>query len=151
MGGGVIVAAVHDLFEALSSVGITIEAHGDSLRYRPRSAMTPDMLAAVKNCKADLLDVLKNRPLFLSGLGVGGQCAAGVRVASNTREYSTTQPPSKAEAEWDRFLAIAIPTPDGLGLFDPVHGVPEMPRGVAWEDWQRFENDCSRLGRGGKI
>ncbi|MCH8853188.1 MAG: hypothetical protein IID41_11130 [Planctomycetes bacterium] len=51
-----------------------------------------------------------------------------------------------ADREWDRFLACAISTPDGLGLYDPSES-PTMPAGVPIEDWQRFENDCGHLGR----
>ena len=53
--------AVHDLLEALSAAGVTIEARNGSLRYQPRSAMTRDLLAAVKSCKAGLLKILQSK------------------------------------------------------------------------------------------
>ena len=57
---------------------------------------------------------------------------------------------SKADREWDRFLACAIPTPDGNGLYDPSASGPEMPVGVSIEDWRAFENDCRNLGKRGE-
>ena len=39
--------------------GIEIVAHGDRLRYRPRSAMTPDLAERVRHHKTELLDILR--------------------------------------------------------------------------------------------
>lgn len=52
---------------------------------------------------------------------------------------------NRADVEWDRFLACAIPTPNGLGWHDPDES-PDMPRGVKIEAWRAFERDCVRLG-----
>lgn len=82
-------AAVHDLLEALSSTGITIEARDDGLRYRPVEAMTPDLLAAVKSCKAELSEIL-------------------LEPAKD----------SKADAEFDRLERVTRPMPGG-GWYDP--------------------------------
>ncbi len=60
--------------------------------------------------------------------GVGEQCAAGVRAAPIASEYSTTEPPSKADIEFARFEKIAQPMP-GSGWFDPINGSAEMPSG----------------------
>ena len=54
-----------------------------------------------------------------------------------------------ADREWDRFLACAIPTPNGLGLYDPSES-PDMPRGADGEDWRAFERDCARPDKGDK-
>ncbi|MCH8852370.1 MAG: hypothetical protein IID41_06905 [Planctomycetes bacterium] len=94
-------------------MSITIEARGDRLRYRPVSAMTPDLLASVRSCKAELLELLLD---------------------------------SKADAEWDRFLSCAIPTPNGLGWYDPAES-PDMPAGIPIEDWRAFERDCATWTR----
>ena len=115
------VAAVQDLFEALSSMGIAIEARGDHLCYRPRSAMTPDILAAVKSCKAELLEILQDLSPPPSDLGCSGPHGEFLTSAvSSARvdfadEYTT--PTSKADREFDRFEHVAIPTPDGSGWF----------------------------------
>ena len=53
---------------------------------------------------------------------------------------------AKIDREWNRFLGCAIPTPNGLGLYDPSES-PDMPSGVPIEDWRRFEHDCANLGR----
>ncbi|MCH8852339.1 MAG: hypothetical protein IID41_06750 [Planctomycetes bacterium] len=64
-------------------------------------------------------------------------------------ESATRQPDDKtyADREWDRFLACAIPTPNGLGWYDPSEA-PEMPSGVPGADWDAFVADCGNLGRG---
>jgi hypothetical protein len=51
-----------DLLLDLSRVGIRLEAHGERLRYFPRSALTPDLLDRLKAHKADLLAVLRPAP-----------------------------------------------------------------------------------------
>ena len=107
--------AARDVLASLSNMGITIEAHGDGLRYRPKSAMTPDLLVSARRCKAELLSLL-------------------------------AKPAGHANREWDRFFACAIPTPNGLGLYDPSES-PDMPSGV---DGEAFERDCGRVGRGRK-
>ncbi|MCH8851616.1 MAG: hypothetical protein IID41_03075 [Planctomycetes bacterium] len=52
----------------------------------------------------------------------------------------------KVDAEFDRFFACALPTPNGLGLYDPTES-PEMPAGVPIEDWRAFERDFAHLGK----
>ena len=46
----------------LARLGIHIEAHGDRLRYSPRSAMTPDLADRVKAHKGELLAILRRDP-----------------------------------------------------------------------------------------
>ena len=55
----------------------------------------------------------------------------------------------KIDAEFDRFFACAVPTPNGLGLYDPDFG-PDMPRGITGEQWDAFVCDVGRLGRGSR-
>ncbi|MCZ6653038.1 MAG: hypothetical protein O7D91_08420 [Planctomycetota bacterium] len=85
------------LVAELESRGVTIEAAGGELRLdAPAGVLTADMLTTVKSCKAELLSLL-------------------MESAKN----------SKADAEWTRFLLVAKPTPNGLGLYDPSES-PEM-------------------------
>ena len=42
----------------LATRGIRLEARGDRLRYRPRQAMTPELVQQVKSLKAELLTIL---------------------------------------------------------------------------------------------
>lgn len=95
----------HELFEELSRLGITIEAHGDSLRYQPRHAMTPHILEAVRTSKFELLELL-----------------------------SATGSKSKADIEFGRFERVARPMPGG-GWYCPDFGTPEMPRGITAQQW----------------
>ena len=46
----------------LARLGIRIEAHGDRLRYSPRSAVTPDLADRMKAHKAELLAILHRDP-----------------------------------------------------------------------------------------
>ena len=47
------------LMTDLAQLGIRIEAHGDRLRYSPRSALTPDLADRMKVHKAELLAILR--------------------------------------------------------------------------------------------
>ena len=106
------------LVAELENHGATIEAAGGELRLdAPAGALTANLLAAVKSCKAELLELLKP----------GGM--------------------SRADAEWTRFLGVAVETPNGLGLYDPSES-PDMPSGITGEQWDAFVADCGRLGRG---
>ena len=57
---------------------------------------------------------------------------------------------AKIDAEFDRFAAVAEPTPNGQGWYDPINGTPEIPSGVPIEDWRAFEKDCGSLGKRSK-
>ena len=48
-----------DLMVDLARLGIQLEAHGDRLRYSPRSAVTPDLADRMKAHKAELLAILR--------------------------------------------------------------------------------------------
>ena len=48
--------AAGDLLAELWRRGIQVEAHGDRLRYRPRSAVTPELAQRLKSRKAELLE-----------------------------------------------------------------------------------------------
>ncbi len=104
------------LLVELADLGVTVHADGVRLRLdAPAGALTPDLLAAVKSCKAELLELLP--------------------------ELANA---SKADAEWARFLRVAVPARDG-GLRDPAE--PILQRGVSGERWDSFIADCARLGK----
>ena len=50
------------LMTYLTRLGIRIEAHGDRLRYSPRSAVTPDLANRMKAHKGELLAILRHDP-----------------------------------------------------------------------------------------
>lgn len=61
---------------------------------------------------------------------------------------------SRADREFDRFLAAAIPTESG-GLRDPVNCSEGLARqiregGISWEVVEESEIDYASLGRGAK-
>lgn len=55
MGGGMTTAT---LIQELRSQGVTLEAVGERLRFHPRSAVPPDLLQRMCDCKAELLAML---------------------------------------------------------------------------------------------
>lgn len=50
------------LMTDLARLGIHIEAHGDRLRYSPRSAVTPDLADRMKAHKGELLAISRRDP-----------------------------------------------------------------------------------------
>ncbi|NLF09477.1 MAG: hypothetical protein GX594_16075 [Pirellulaceae bacterium] len=48
-----------ELLLDLGRLGIRLEADGERLRYRPRSALTPDLLGLLKAYKTELLALLR--------------------------------------------------------------------------------------------
>ena len=84
---------------------------------------------------------------------LSGQLAAATAQAAPpyVAEPNATET-DYADREWDRFLAVAQPTPTG-GLRDPENCSEELARrirlgGIPWEDWEKFETDRGRMGRG---
>ena len=66
--------SVAELFADLMRLNVRLEAHGDRLRYSPRSAVTPDLADLMKTHKDELLAILcgpdavvigSNDPVFL--------------------------------------------------------------------------------------
>mgnify|MGYP007059395335 FL=1 len=80
------------LINDLTQYGITLEAAGDRIRFQPKEAMTPVLANRVKTLKPELLAIL-------------GQGA----TATN-----------RIDAEFDRFLRVAVARPDGHGWYDPA-------------------------------
>jgi hypothetical protein len=54
-------SAAH-LLADVARLGVRLEAHGDRLRYHPRSAVTPDLAERMKAHKAELLVLLRPMP-----------------------------------------------------------------------------------------
>jgi hypothetical protein len=50
------------LIEELQALGIELQPHGDALRFRPRDRVTPELLARMRDCKAELLAMLASGP-----------------------------------------------------------------------------------------
>ena len=50
--------SVAELLADLDRHGINLQAHGDAIRYRPQSAMTPALLQRLQVQKAELLNLL---------------------------------------------------------------------------------------------
>ena len=50
---------VAELLNETQRLGIELAAHGDRLRYHPRSAMTPDLAERLRKHKAELLVALR--------------------------------------------------------------------------------------------
>ncbi len=54
-----IIEKLTDLLIDLDSLGVTVVPDGDVLRYRPKSAVTPNLVALLKKYKAELLVALR--------------------------------------------------------------------------------------------
>lgn len=121
--------AALELLAQLSGMGIEIKAHGDRIRYCPRSAMTPALLTAARCSKTELLKILKGDTLS-QGPGVGEQCTAGSRATplQDSIPQNRRVDDAKVDAEFDRFARVAQPMPGG-GWHDPINSAPQLPDG----------------------
>ena len=63
------------LITDLAQRGIRLEAHGDRLRYSPRSAMTPDLAQRMKTNKGELLAILRSPAIDLTNADAVWQAA----------------------------------------------------------------------------
>ena len=52
-------SAAAEVIADLTRLGIRLEAHGDRLRFSPRSAVTPDLAERMKAHKVELLAILR--------------------------------------------------------------------------------------------
>ena len=77
---------VHILIETLQARGLSIEAPDGNLHITPASLLTDDLRAAIRKCKAELLQVLD--------------------LENRTREYSAPCPQSSAERQAARIRRL---------------------------------------------
>ena len=66
-----------ELLSELTRLGIEVVASGDRLRYRPRSAVAPDLAAKLKMHKPELLALLRPPPEVAPILAQSGTDAPG--------------------------------------------------------------------------
>src|SRR5260370_22346055 len=50
-----------ELLDECGRRGIALSAVGDTVRYKPKNAMTPALLAALTESKAEILEILRDR------------------------------------------------------------------------------------------
>jgi len=79
-----------DLLLDLGRLGIRLEAHGERLRYFPRSALTPDLLARLQAHKADVVAMLRPVPEVSPALPVATREAPAKPAKAVCRCGSTT-------------------------------------------------------------
>ena len=48
------------LLEELQGLGIELQPHGEALRFRPRDRMTAELVGRLRDCKAELLEILQS-------------------------------------------------------------------------------------------
>ena len=70
-----------------TSLEIQLEAHGDRLRYWPRSAVTPDVADRIKTHKGDLLAILRSAdaPQLNSLLPIDAMVSADARCPDDSK------------------------------------------------------------------
>lgn len=67
--------SVAQLMADLNHRGVRLEAHGDRLRFSPRSSVTPDLAERMKAHKGELLALLRPTP---TGLGTCAACGGAL-------------------------------------------------------------------------
>ena len=90
------------LLADLTRLGIKVVVHGDRLRYRPRSALTPDLAARLRTHKANLLAILR--------LFVGPDAATAASVGPVADE------PDPEAIQWEDCIDPPPPCPGCGGL-----------------------------------
>ncbi len=94
------------LLAELTGLGIELRARGDRLRFRPQSAMTPDLAERVRTHKPGLLTLLADTPTESRGAGESiGHTVPGAELVSVQR--TAPEPPPVDAAAW--------PTADDAG------------------------------------
>ena len=93
-----------ELLANLTRLGIEVVAHEDGLRYRPRSAVTPDLAERLRTHKAELLAIL--RPAVAPD-------GATVTPAAGEAEPAERRPGAAPEAiRWEDCLDPPDPCPE---------------------------------------
>ena len=79
----------------LARRGIRLEAAGDRLRYAPRSAVTPELRDRLRQCKPEILALLR-----------AASCVSGSETPKSQRENEDFSGASLAKefTEWDRWV-----------------------------------------------
>ena len=144
-----------ELMVDLIRLGIRLEAHGDRLRYHPRSAMTPDLAERLRTHKAELLVILRPKaPEVDAPNGV-----KNVHFSSERHDWETPQDLfDKLDSEFQFGLDVcATPqnakcarffTSDDDGLAKTWEGVCWMnpPYGREIPKWMKKAYESSRQG-----
>ncbi len=120
-----------DLLAELNHRGVELRAEGTRLRFRPSVVMPPELLASLREHKAELLamfgggeddalpSVVPTKPppvmRYLGFVGVDKTCFQKNAEAECDDPLAETH----ADREVRRFLQVCKPWPDGRGWFDP--------------------------------
>lgn len=120
-----------ELMADLQAPGVTLAADGDRLRFHPRDAVTPELLARLRDCKAELLAMLRTHgadgpqddrgdALQAHGADAAGPAAAGSDPGDDGPS-GTDRPAGQAlPGDWQECI-----TPDGrLGCLQPQAVAP---------------------------
>lgn len=137
--------SVVELLLGLGRLGIRLEADGERLRYRPRSALTPDLLARLKEHKAELLAMLGANAVAPE---IDQSNAVAVwRAALDRLEGDPLLPPDvmdalrSADVRWAASDAKAKPTKPVCRCGSTVW------RDVPIHGGQSIRRDCARCSR----
>ncbi len=136
------------LMTDLARLGIRIEAHGDRLRYSPRSAVTPNLTNRMKAHKGELLAILRRDP---EAPAIDLTNATQVWQAALDRlEGDPLFPPDvieglqAADARWADDPE-AGETDEGIEVIDPPDPCPECGTLELWQslagDWRCLRCD----------
>jgi hypothetical protein len=128
-----------ELLMDLGRLGIRLEADGERLRYRPQSALTPDLLTRLKAHKGELLTMLRRA----SGFDVDS--APDAEPAPETENRTHRMPQElrrRVEATPDTWRNIDSTTTKTICRCGSTTW-----RDVPIQDGQSTRRDCGRCGR----
>jgi hypothetical protein len=142
------------LLSDLIRLGIRIEAHGDRLRYSPRSAVTPDLADRMKAHKGELLAILRRDP---DTPAIDPTDATQVWQAALDRlEGDPVFPPDvmeglrAADARWADDPE-AGETDEAIEVIDPLDPCPECGTLELWQtlagNWRCLQCDPPTMAR----
>jgi TubC N-terminal docking domain len=116
------------LLMELTGLGVEVQANGDGLRFRPRSALTPDLVERLKTHKPEILAILRD------GQRVDGEGSddAGTEIVNGVAIRFTPEATAK-----DRAIARAIANDaDKSTRAEPIGDCPvKVPEGWRPDRW----------------
>ena len=90
-----------DILSELARRGVHLEVAGDKLRWRPKEAVTPDLVEALKQWKAEIIAALSGRKMTGFGKCPGPErCGGCYEVSPGVHLH-----PPRVSEDWKAWLA----------------------------------------------
>jgi hypothetical protein len=111
-------AAAQALLAELRAIGVEVVAHGDRLRFKPPSAVTPELRERLRKHKEALLALVRDTPALAAAkaeLHARLQRADRVEAAARARGESVPDPDDPAVDYWAWYERQPDPPPPDAG------------------------------------